>query len=86
MTTPSAPFHHLGQDQLDQDDRRHHVRFEVAVQELDRGVENPVHVTGPDIATVVDQHVDRTELPGDGMDGGCEGCTIEQVQVDGEGP
>ena len=62
----AAPLDHLGEDQLGQDDRRHHVGLEVAVEQLDRGVEDLVHVPGPDVAAVVDQHVDPPPLLDDG--------------------
>ena len=81
-----APGHHLGQDQLGQDHRGHDVGFQMAVEQFDRGVEDPVHVTGSDVATVVDQHVDLPELREDGPHGWFERRPVEQVHVDGQGP
>ncbi len=53
-----AALDHLRQHQLGEDDRGHRVGLEVLVEQLDRRLEQPVHVAGPDVAGVVDEHVD----------------------------
>ena len=81
-----APFEHLGEDELGQDDRCHHVGLEVAVEQLHRGVEYLVHVTGPHIAAVVHQHVDPAPPLEDGGDGRPERGPVEKVEIDRQGP
>ena len=53
-----AALDHLRQHELGEDDRGHRVGLEVLVEQLDRRVEQAVHVAGPDVAAVVDEHVD----------------------------
>jgi len=57
-----APLDHLGQEGLDEDQRRQGVGFEVALQQLDGRVEEAVHVAGADVTAVVDQDVDVAPL------------------------
>ena len=54
----AAALDHLRQDELGEDDRRHHVALEVLVEQLDRRLEQAVHVAGTDVAGVVHEHVD----------------------------
>ena len=73
----------LGEDQLGQDHRGHHVGLEVPVEQLDRGVEELVHVAGADVAAVVDQYVDATPPLEDGGHRRAQRRAVEQVEVDG---
>ena len=49
------------------------------VQQLDRRVEQVVHVAGPDVAAVVDEDVDAAPLAQDRGDPRRERCTIRQI-------
>lgn len=79
------PTDHLGQDQLGQDDRGHHIGLEVTVDQPHGRVEQLVHVARSDVAAVVHQHVDPVPALQDGGDRNAERGPVEQVEVDGKG-
>jgi hypothetical protein len=77
-----AALEHLRQHQLREDDRRHHVRLEMQVEQLHRGVEQLIHVPGADVATVVDEHVDASPGRQHRVDSGFQRRTVGEVHHD----
>ena len=57
----------------------------MTVEELDRGVEDLVHVPGPHVAPVVDEDVDPAPMVEDGGHRRLQGGRFEQVEGDGQG-
>ena len=76
-----VPLDHLREHRLDEHDRREHVRFEMVAQHLHRGVDDEVHVAGPDVAAVVDEHVDAAPRVEHGRYRLLERRVVEQVRL-----
>ena len=77
-------FEHLRQHQLDQRERRHHVRVEVLVEQIEGSVDETVHVARADVPAVVEQEIDRSPFVEDGCDCGLECGAVEQICGHGE--
>ena len=75
---------HLRQHELGERERRHDVGGEVLVEEVERGVDEPVHMAGPDVAAVVEEQVDPAPLLEHGRDRSFELRAVEEVGRDGQ--
>jgi len=73
---------HERQAQLDQVQRCEHVAQEHRLDELERRLLERVHVAGADVAAVVDQHVDATEVLHRGLDRGRPVGALGEVELD----
>ena len=79
MIVPVAALDHARQQVLVEHERRDHVRLEVLLEQLDRRVEEAVHVAGADVARVVHDHVDASPPLEHGRRRGAERRAVVEV-------